>query len=48
LPGGGALLKSAGGLGQIINFPLSQSFDDVNTVQSNRKIFFPNMSGGLG
>jgi len=48
LPGGGALLKSIGGLGQIINLPLSKSFDDVNIIQSNRKIFTPNMNGGLG
>lgn len=48
LPNGGALLKGIGGLGQIINLPLSKSFDDVNVIQSSRKIFTPNMNGGLG
>ncbi len=48
LPNGGALLKSRAGLGQLVNMPLSQAFDDINLIQSNRKIFFPNMSGGLG
>lgn len=48
LPGGGALLKSRAGLGQLANLPLSKAFDDVNIIQSNRKIFTPNMNGGLG
>lgn len=48
LPGGGALLKSIGGLGQIVNFPLSKSYNDINTIQSNPRVFIPNMSGGIG
>jgi hypothetical protein len=48
LPGGGALLKSRGGLGSIINMPLSASFEDPGIVQGPRKIFLPNMSGGIG
>jgi len=48
LPGGGALLKSRGGLGSIINMPSSTSFEDPGAVQGARKIFLPNMSGGIG
>lgn len=48
LPGGGALLKSRGGLGSIINMPSSTSFEDPGVVQGARKIFLPNMSGGIG
>jgi len=48
LPGGGALLKSRAGLGSIINMPLSTSFEDPGVVQGARKIFLPNMSGGIG
>ncbi len=48
LPGGGALIKSLGGLGSIVNMPLSTSFEDPGVVQSNKKIFLPNMSGGIG
>ena len=48
LPGGGALLKGRGGLGSIVNLPKSTSFEDPGVVQANRKIFLPNMSGGIG
>ena len=48
LPGGGALLKGRGGYGSIINMPLSTSFEDPGVVQGSRKIFLPNMSGGIG
>jgi hypothetical protein len=48
LPGGGALLKGRGGYGSIINMPLSTSFEDPGVVQGARKIFLPNMSGGIG
>jgi hypothetical protein len=48
LPGGGALLKSRAGLGQLVNLPLSKAFDDVNIIQSKRQFFTPNMTGGLG
>lgn len=48
LPGGGALLKSRAGLGQLVNLPLSQAFDDINVIQSSKKIFLPNMTGGIG
>jgi len=48
LPGGGALLKGRGGYGGIINMPQSVSFEDPGILQGSRKIFFPNMSGGIG
>ena len=48
LPGGGALIKGRGGLGSIINLSRSTSFEDPGVVQANRKIFLPNMSGGIG
>ena len=48
LPGGGALLKSRGGLGSIINMSQSTSFEDPGVVQASRKIFSPNMLGGIG
>ena len=48
LPGGGALLKGLGGLGQLVGLPLSRAFDDINIVQSKRQFFTPNMNGGIG
>lgn len=48
LPGGGALLKGVGGLGQLVGLPLSKAFDDVNVIQSKRQFFTPNMNGGIG
>lgn len=48
LPGGGALLKGRGGIGSIINMPLTTSFEDPGVVQSSRRLIIPNMSGGIG